>query len=182
MESISCVYYDFVHHFNTTWFLSLLKKKLIWKDSGDIIDITGLKTARVLKTIWRHSCIHNIKYGIIPLKCYNWLENSSERTKPYEAHSNLFAQWIDIFPCWYYPTAVELLSWVDCKETFGIRGPFHVTHWNTSIKIKISLWQSSVTFYKWTRDKFYLNVCFFIFIYFYNFLQLRGQSCQINGH
>lgn len=58
-------------------------------------------------------CIHNIKYGIIPLKWHNWLKNTSESTKPYERRSNLFAKWIDIFPAWYYPTAVELLSWVD---------------------------------------------------------------------
>lgn len=135
MESISRVYYG-LFIILTTRDSSRCWKKLIWEDNSDIIDITGLKTARVLKTIWRHSYIHNIKYGIIPLKCSNWLENSSERTKPYEAHSNLFAQWIDIFPCWYYPTAVELLSWVDCKETFGIIGLFHVTHLNTSTKIK----------------------------------------------
>lgn len=46
-------------------------------------------------------CIHNIKCGIIQLKCYNWLENTSQRTKPYEHYSNLFAKWIDIFPHWH---------------------------------------------------------------------------------
>lgn len=59
-------------------------------------------------------CIHNIKYGIIPLKWHNWLKKIPRRALSHmKAVLIFFAKWIDIFPAWYYPTTVELLSWVE---------------------------------------------------------------------
>lgn len=59
-------------------------------------------------------CIHNIKHGIIPLKWHNWLKKIPRRALSHmKAVLIFFAKWIDIFPAWYYPTTVELLSWVE---------------------------------------------------------------------